>query len=62
MFKTPLTTLQTLALPKAGFRSCILYSTNVPVRLHLHLLKRNVALEDNNMHRFFNVHIAGKIF
>lgn len=52
MFKTPLTTLQKLALLIAGVRSCILYSTNAPVHLHLHLLKRKVALKDNNMHRF----------
>lgn len=52
MFKTPLTTLQKLALLEAGVRSCILYSTNVPVHLHLSLFKGNVALRDNNMHRF----------
>lgn len=52
MFQTLLTTLQKLALLKAGVKSCILYSTNVPVHLHLHLFKINVALKDNNMHRF----------
>lgn len=41
MFKT---TLQKLALLKAAVKSCILYSTNVPVHLHLHMFKINVAL------------------
>lgn len=53
MFKTLFTTLRKLAVLKAAVRTCILYSTNVPVHLHLHLFKVTVALEDNDMHSFF---------
>lgn len=52
MFKTENDDTEVSSARSKVFRSCILYSTDVPAHIHLRLFHIKVALEENNMHRF----------